>query len=148
MATTSQKMILNAGEALSQFGTHTGANDEDADSPNQVLCGDSRCADTCAQNGRSCDEDAPASMVMESVMCHFLVHSPSWIHHPAPTTLKPMQRPIPSIPHEYGLVCSRNAPMLNACPEPVRCLGDSGYTTSDPVAHQHLRRTRDDSLPC
>lgn len=47
-------------------------------------------------------------------------HRERGTHHPAPTTLRPMFRPMPINAQAYGLVSSRNAPGLNWVPDPVK----------------------------
>ena len=39
-------------------------------------------------------------------------------YHAAPTTLRPMHKPIPVLAHTYGLVSSRNVFTANWSPEP------------------------------
>jgi hypothetical protein len=50
-----------------------------------------------------------------------------WGYHAAPMTERPMSNPMPSRPHEYGLVSVRNFPGENCSPAPVNNMSTKQY---------------------
>lgn len=62
------------------------------------------------------------------------------IPQPAPTTLKPMQSPIPTIAQAYGEVSSRNAPMLKLSPLPINSISEDVSCQQTNVCEKRRKR--------